>query len=219
MISLKNAKRVFRGDSFETTALNGIDMEIHDGEFVAVMGKSGSGKSTLLNIIGCMDKLTEGTYKLDDVDVCGLGAIKLDRLRKNKISFIFQNYELMEHYTIYENIELPLLAARMGSKQRKIKVAEVMERLSIPELAKKYPRQISGGEQQRTAIARALVSGNDYILADEPTGALDQENSSALMQIFQEIHKSGKTIIMVTHDKDIAACAGRIIKLSDGQIG
>lgn len=219
MIRLQNAKKVFGGDSFETVALNGIDMEIHSGEFAAVMGKSGSGKSTLLNIIGCMDRLTEGSYELDDVDVGSLGAIRLDKLRKNKISFIFQNYELMEYYTIYENIELPLLAARLRARQRRIKVAEIMERLSISALAKKYPRQISGGEQQRTAIARALVSGNDYILADEPTGALDEENSLALMQIFQEIHKSGKTIIMVTHDKDIASYADRIIKLSDGRTG
>lgn len=218
MISLKNARKVFRGADFETVALDGINLEIDKGEFVAVMGKSGSGKSTLLNIIGCMDKLTDGCYSLDDVDVCGLGMIKLDQIRKKKISFIFQNYELMDHYTIYENIELPLLAAKVSRKQRRIRIKEVMVRLGIEGLARKYPKQVSGGEQQRTAIARALVSGNDYILADEPTGALDQGNAEELMQILKEIHKSGKTILMVTHDKDIAAYADRIIELCDGRI-
>ena len=218
MIVLKDAKKLYKGDGFETLALDNVNLEINHGEFVAIMGKSGSGKSTILNIIGCMDRLTEGSYILDDTNVSSLGILKLDKLRKQKISFIFQNYELMEHYTIYENIELPLLANGVSSKERKAKVRSVMERLSIAELAKKYPKQISGGEQQRTAIARALVSGNDYILADEPTGALDQGNSYELMNIFKEIHKEGRTIIMVTHDKDIAVHAARIIEISDGKI-
>ncbi|MCM1288729.1 MAG: ABC transporter ATP-binding protein [Clostridium sp.] len=218
MIVLKNAMKSYKGDGCETTALNDVNLEINKGEFVAVMGKSGSGKSTLLNIIGCMDKLTEGSYHLDDVDVTGLGTLGLDKIRKEKVSFIFQNYELMEHYTVYENIEIPLLAAKLSKKQRKIKIKEIMDRLSISQLSKKFPKQISGGEQQRTAIARALVAGNDYMLADEPTGALDQENSTALMNIFKDIHKNGKTIIMVTHDKDIASYADRIIEICDGKI-
>ncbi len=218
MIVLKDADKLYKGDGFETKAMDHVNLEINNGEFVAVMGKSGSGKSTLLNVIGCMDRLTGGTYILDDTDVSDLGILKLDKLRKQKISFIFQNYELMDHYTIYENIELPLMANGIGSGQRKTKVQEVMERLSIAELKRKYPKQISGGEQQRTAIARALVSGNDYILADEPTGALDEENSGELMKIFKDIHKDGKTIIMVTHDKDIASYADRIIEIKDGKV-
>ncbi len=218
MISLKNAKKVYKGEGVETVALESVDLQINDGEFVAIMGKSGSGKSTLLNIIGCMDKLSDGEYRLDDVDVSALGNLKLDRIRKEKISFIFQNYELMDNYTVYENIELPLLAAKIKPKERKKKVADVMEQLGIDKLGKKYPRQISGGEQQRTAIARAIVSENDYILADEPTGALDEDNSRELMKIFKDIHSSKKTIIMVTHDKDIAAYADRVICISDGKI-
>lgn len=218
MISLKNATKIFKGDNFETTALKDADIEIEKGEFVAIMGKSGSGKSTLLNIIGCMDKLSSGSYFLDDINVSEMKSAKLDKLRKEKISFIFQNYELMDHYTIYENVEIPLLAAKVSAKQRKERIREVMSKLGIEKLAKKYPKQISGGEQQRTAIARALVSGNEYILADEPTGALDQDNSHELMKIFKEIHETGRTIIMVTHDKDVAQCADRIVEISDGRI-
>lgn len=220
MIRLVNAKKVYKGDAADATAiaLDGISMEIKNGEFVAVMGKSGSGKTTLLNVIGCLDKLTEGEYYLDDVDISSMGMFGLDRIRKEKISFIFQNYELMDNYTVYENVELPLLAHRVKSRERRKKVNAIMERLGILELGKKYPGQISGGEQQRTAIARALVADNEYILADEPTGALDEENSRELMNILKDIHGTGKTIIMVTHDKDIAGYADRIIEIADGRI-
>lgn len=218
MISLQNVKKIYKGDGYDTAALNGVDLEINKGEFVAIMGKSGSGKSTLLNIIGCMAKPTEGTYSLDGDIVSECGTLKLDKFRKNKISFIFQNYELIEQYSVYENIEVPLLAAREKPKNRKKQIMEAMEMLSITKLSKKYPRQISGGEQQRVAIARALVSGNDYILANESTGALDGENSNELMKIFKEMHKKGKTLIMVTHDNDIAAFADRIIHIVDGKI-
>lgn len=218
MISLQNVKKIYKGDGYETIALNGIDLEINKGEFVAIMGKSGSGKSTLLNIIGCMDRLSSGKYIIDEKDVSRVGTFTLDKIRKKKIGFIFQNYELIEQYTVYENIELPLLAARDGYKQRRAKIDAAMKLLSIADLQKKYPRQISGGEQQRTAIARALVSENEYLLADEPTGALDEENSLELMKLFKSIHESGKTIIMVTHDSDIASFADRIIHIVDGKI-
>ena len=218
MISLQNVKKIYKGDGYETIALNGIDLEINKGEFVAIMGKSGSGKSTLLNIIGCMDRLSSGKYIIDEKDVSKVGTFALDKIRKKKIGFIFQNYELIEQYTVYENIELPLLAARDGYKQRIEKIDAAMKLLSIADLQKKYPRQISGGEQQRTAIARALVSENEYLLADEPTGALDEENSLGLMKLFKSIHESGKTIIMVTHDSDIASFADRIIHIADGKI-
>lgn len=220
MIRLVNAKKVYKGDGTgaAAVALDGISMEIENGEFVAVMGKSGSGKTTLLNVLGCLDKLTEGKYYLDDVDISSLGMFRLDKVRKEKISFIFQNYELMDNYTVYENIELPLLAHKVSSRERRKKVNAIMEQLGIRELGKKYPGQISGGEQQRTAIARALVADNEYILADEPTGALDEENSRELMNILKDIHETGKTIIMVTHDKDIAEYADRIIEIADGRI-
>lgn len=218
MISLINAKKVYKGDGVDATALDNVTMEIKNGEFVAIMGKSGSGKTTLLNVIGCLDGLNDGEYYLDDVNVRELGMLKLDKLRKEKISFIFQNYELMENYTVYENIELPLLAHKVNSKERRKRVYAIMEQLGISGLGKKYPNQISGGEQQRTAIARALVVGTEYILADEPTGALDEENSRELMDILKSIHEDGKTIIMVTHDRDIAECADRIIEIADGKV-
>lgn len=217
MIKLENITKIYKASNVEKKALDGLSLIINDGEFVAIKGKSGSGKSTLLNIIGCMDTLSEGTYFLDDEDISIASVFKLDKIRKNKISFIFQSYELVEQYTVYENIEIPLLAAKVSPKLRKKKINAIMEQLGIGGLAKKYPKQISGGEQQRTAIARALVSNNQYILADEPTGALDQENSKELMKIFTEIHKMGKTIIIVTHDDDIAAYADRIVIIADGK--
>lgn len=218
MIKLENATKVFKGDSFETIALNDISLTIEEGEFVAVMGKSGSGKTTLLNIIGCMDNLSEGSYLLDDKDVSRYGSYKLDKMRKEKISFVFQSYALMQQYTVYENIELPLNARNIGYKEKKKRIRLVMEQLGITDLAKKYPRQISGGEQQRTAIARAIVADCNYILADEPTGALDGINSKELMDIFTSLNKEGKTIIMVTHDSEVASYAQRIINLEDGNI-
>lgn len=218
MISMRNVKKIYRGIDIEKIALDNVSVTINKGEFVAIMGKSGTGKSTLLNLIGCLDNISEGEYYLDDINVGTAGSLKLDKIRKNKISFIFQNYELLDNYTIYENIELPLLAKKINIKHRRKIIKDTMLRLGIYELSKKYPKQISGGEQQRTAIARALVAGNDYILADEPTGALDEETSIELMNIFKTIHKDKKTIIMVTHDKEIASFADRIIEIVDGKI-
>lgn len=213
MIELKDVTKVYKGDTYETYALNNLSLNIEDGEFVAIMGRSGSGKTTLLNIIGCMDSASQGTVIIDDIDISNASAHKLDVVRRNKISFIFQNYALMQQYSVYENIEVPLNARNIKGQKKKTAIKDIMNKLGISGLAKKYPNQISGGEQQRTAIARAFVSDTKYILADEPTGALDYENAIELMKLIKELHQAGKTIIMVTHDSQIASYADRIVEL------
>ena len=218
MIELQNISKVYKSINGKTDALTNVCLTIREGEFVCIMGKSGSGKTTLLNIIGCMDKANSGEYRLDDIDVVGLNANKFDKLRREKISFIFQKYELMGKYTVYENIELPMNAKRISGKQKKQRITDIMKRLGIYELRNKFPKQLSGGEQQRVAIERAYVSDNKYILADEPTGALDNKNTQEIMNIFEELRQEGKTIVLVTHDEEIAARGNRIIQLLDGRI-
>lgn len=218
MIKFENASKKYKGATYEVMALDDVSLTIEEGEFVAVMGKSGSGKSTLLNIMGCMDSLDSGDYYLDDTLVSNLRPHAFDNIRKEKVSFIFQKYELMSQYTVYENIELPLNSKRVKGSEKRKQIKEIMERLEISNLKGKFPSQLSGGEQQRVAIARAYVSDNKYILADEPTGALDEKNSKEIMNIFKGLNKEGKTIVVVTHDEDIAAYADRIIRLSDGRL-
>jgi putative ABC transport system ATP-binding protein len=218
MIELKNACKYYTGDTYETKALNKIDFKVVDGDFVAVQGKSGSGKSTLLNIIGCMDELTDGELIIDGVQAGKLGRLKLDKLRREKMSFVFQSYELMDNYTIFENIELPLNVQKIKKGEKKSRVIEIMDRLGIADLREKYPNQISGGEKQRVAIARAYVSDKKYVLADEPTGALDGENTSEIMKIFGQLNQEGKTIILVTHDDDVSNYAKRVVRLENGRI-
>ncbi|MDE6025576.1 MAG: ABC transporter ATP-binding protein [Lachnospiraceae bacterium] len=218
MIKLKNITKEYRGASYKTTALNQVTLDIKDGDFACVMGKSGSGKSTLLHIIGCMDMPSEGEYYLDDICVKDLSPYKLDRLRREKISFVFQGYELMSRYTVWENIELPLNAKRIRGKKKRTIIKDIMERLEITELKDKYPGQISGGEQQRVAIARAYVMDTPYIVADEPTGALDEANSDRILDLFESLHNEGKTIILVSHDMDVAQRGDYIINLQDGHI-
>lgn len=218
MIQLKNVTKVYEGSDYKTTALDAINLTVQEGDFLAIMGPSGSGKTTLLNIIGCMDSPTEGEYLLQEQDVSGYSSKELTEMRKNHISFVFQNFALMPDYTIYENIEVPLLAKNVKRKNRKAIIEEHMELLGINGLGSKMPSQVSGGQQQRAAIARALVAGNPVILADEPTGALDQKNSSELMEIFSKLNADGKTIILITHDSKVAEYANRVIYIEDGRI-
>lgn len=218
MIQLKNVTKIYEGSDYKTTALDQIDLTVNAGEFLAVMGPSGSGKTTLLNIIGCMDRPTEGRYLLENEDVSTYSSKKLTEIRKNHISFVFQNFALMPDYTIYENIEVPLLAKNSKRRKRRAIIEEQMELLGIRGLGSKLPSQISGGQQQRAAIARALAAGNPVILADEPTGALDQHNSRELMEIFCKLNADGKTIILITHDRAVAAYANRVIHIVDGRI-
>lgn len=218
MIVLENVTKIYEGTDYRTVALDDASLKINDGDFFAVMGPSGSGKTTFLNIIGCMDNPTSGKYYLNDEDVTSYTAAKLTEIRKNHVSFVFQNFALMPDYTIYENIEVPLLAKNIKKKERKLLMEEKMEQLGISGLGNKLPSQLSGGQQQRAAIARALVSGNPIILADEPTGALDQNTSHELMELFCELNEEGKTIILITHDTTVATYANRIVKIVDGKL-
>lgn len=220
LIELKNVSKEYKMDSGETgtIALNEVSLMIHKGEFIAIMGTSGSGKSTLLNIIGGMDDMTTGKYYFNGESIHNKNNRGIHLFRKKHISFVFQSFALMEHYTVFENVELPLRAKNVSKKQRKKIVMEQLQKLGIEELAEKMPRQLSGGQQQRCAIARALASGNDVILADEPTGALDSHNSREIMEILKELNKEGKTIIIVTHDENIAKETQRVIKIEDGKI-
>lgn len=218
MIKLVNVQKTYVGKGYETEALKGIDLSIEEGEFIAVMGESGSGKSTLLNILGGMDTLTSGEYFFQGREMQKQSLAQLQSIRKNHISFIFQHFALMDQYSVFENIELPLVAKNVKKKERKMRVEKIMEELHIGDLAKKLPAEISGGQQQRVALARAFVSENELILADEPTGALDQENSRMIMEILENKNKEGKTIVLVTHDEKVADYCKRIIKIQDGRI-
>lgn len=217
-IVMKNIIKKYGKDESECVALKGIDLNIKDGDFIAIMGASGSGKSTLLNIIGCIDGVTEGEYLLDGVKCQNKTFNQLSKIRNEKISFVFQNFALIKELTVLENILLPL---EYGDKKNKNKTdfMKYIDMLGIKDLKNKAVKKLSGGQQQRVAIARALVQGSDIILADEPTGALDDENSSIIMQILTDLNKKeNKTIIVVTHNPNIAAYCDRIITLKDGRI-
>lgn len=204
MIKLENVSKVYKTGDLEVMALSDVNLTIEDGQMLAIMGPSGSGKSTMLNILGLMDNVTSGDYYIDDVKINELKGNKKHDFRKNHISFVFQNFALMNRYNVFENIELPLLAGKVKKSERKKIVEHNMELVGIKELAKKYPHQLSGGQQQRCAIARALASGNDIILADEPTGALDQKTGQDIIDIFKKVNELGKTVIIVTHDSNVA---------------
>lgn len=219
MIRLVDVKKTYKNGEDTINAVDGITMDIADGEFVAIMGSSGSGKSTLLNIIGCMDEMTEGEYYLDETSVHGNKMKNLHKIRKNNISFVFQNFALMNHYSVFENVEIPLLASNIKKKDRKKIIEEKLKLLGIYELRNKVPTKISGGQQQRCAIARALVSDNNVILADEPTGALDKKTGEEIISLLKEINKKqGKTVIVVTHDEKVAKNADRVIVIEDGKV-
>ncbi len=218
MIKLIHIKKDYTEGGVVTNALKDINLEVKDGEFVAIMGASGSGKSTLLHILGGMDKLTEGEYFYNDEAVHDMSMGRLNIFRRDHVSFVFQNAALMKYYTVAENIEMPLLSMNVGKKERKKIIEEKMEAVGIAPLAKKLPIHISGGEQTRTAIARALAGDNELLLADEPTGALDQTTGKEIMEVFKKVHEMGKTIILITHDPNVAAYADRIIRIEDGKI-
>jgi putative ABC transport system ATP-binding protein len=218
MIKTNSLTKVFRTDEIETTALNNIDFKAGQGEFVAIMGPSGCGKSTLLNIIGLLDNPSNGQYYFMDQEVSAYRESQRTDLRKGNIGFIFQSFNLIDELTVYENVELPLLYLRMSSKERKIKVNEVLERMQMSHRKNHFPQQLSGGQQQRVAIARAVVTNPKLILADEPTGNLDSANGEEVLKLLEELNHEGTTIVMVTHSPGHAERAHRIVQLFDGHI-
>ena len=218
MIQLNDIKKIFRTEEVETFALNGVGLEVKEGEFVAIMDPSGCGKSTLLNILGLLDNPSEGTYRLNGRDVSTLKEDERTELRKGCIGFVFQSFNLIDELNVYENVELPLLYMGVASKERKQRVMDVLRRVNMSHRSKHFPNQLSGGQQQRAAIARAVISRPKLILADEPTGNLDSKNGLEVMNLLAKLHEEGTTIVMVTHSRHDAGFADRIVNLFDGQV-
>lgn len=216
MIKTVNLQKIFKTEEVQTLALNDVNIEVKEGEFVAIMGPSGCGKSTLLNILGLLDNPTSGEYYLNGTEVSKY--TERTNLRKGVIGFVFQSFNLIDELNVYENIELPLLYMGIPATERKRRVETAMERMAIMHRSKHFPQQLSGGQQQRVAIARAVVSNPKLILADEPTGNLDSKNGKEVMELLNELNKEGTTIVMVTHSQHDAGFAGRIINLFDGQV-
>lgn len=218
MITLTDLTKVYRTEEVETTAIHKLNLTVKQGEFVSIMGTSGCGKSTLLNIIGLLDAPNGGSYSFDGTEVAKFTEKQRASLRKANIGFVFQNFNLIDELSVYENIELPLIYNNVKSSERKQRVTEIMERVGIAHRAKHFPLQLSGGQQQRVAVARALVTNPKLILADEPTGNLDSKNGNEVMELLTELHASGATIIMVTHSSYDAKFSSRIVMMKDGEI-
>ena len=218
MLTMRDLSRIYRTDTVETTALDRIDLDIADGEFVAIMGPSGCGKSTLLNVIGMLDSPTSGSYVFDGKEVAGLPEGKLAEVRKKNIGFIFQSFNLVDELSVRENIELALLYHDVPAAERRRRVEEVMDKVGVAHRAKHRPSQLSGGQQQRVAVARALVGNPKLILADEPTGNLDTQHGEEVMKMLQTLNREGSTIIMVTHSAAHADYAGRVVNMLDGRV-
>ena len=220
VIEIRDLTKVYKMGEFEVRALDGVNLTVNQGEFVAIMGPSGSGKSTLMNIVGCLDRPTAGTYLLDDVDVSGLDRDERAVIRNAKIGFVFQSFNLLARTSAVENTELPLLYGEFGwsREQRRKAALEALHRVGLQGREQNQPSQLSGGQQQRVAIARALVTDPAIVLADEPTGNLDSRTSEEIMGIFQTLNDEGKTIVLITHEPDIAEHAKRIVHVRDGLI-
>ena len=218
MLKLHNMYKVYRTDEVETVALNGVNVEIDQGDFVAVMGPSGCGKSTLLNVIGLLDNPTDGDYFFFDENVAKYSEAQRSGIRKQNIGFIFQSFNLIDELSVAENIELALLYHKMPARERKQRVANVMERMGIAHRAKHMPGQLSGGQQQRVAVARAVVGNQPLILADEPTGNLDSAHGQEVMELLRSLNEEGTTIVMVTHSPAHADYARRTVNLFDGHV-
>lgn len=218
MIQIENLSKVFRTSEVETIALNHVNIEVKEGEFVAIMGPSGCGKSTLLNILGLLDNPTEGSYKLLGNEVANLKEKERTRLRKGVIGFVFQSFNLIDELNVFENVELPLTYLGIKASERKERVLEILKRMNLSHRAKHFPQQLSGGQQQRVAIARAVVTNPKLILADEPTGNLDSKNGAEVMNLLTELNKEGTSIVMVTHSQHDAGFAHRVIQLFDGSV-
>lgn len=218
MIKIQNLKKSFRTEEVETLAINDVSLEIHTGEFAAIMGPSGCGKSTLLNILGMLDSPSSGSYLFDGIEVSDLSEQQRTSLRKGNVGFVFQKFNLIDELTVFENIELPLIYLNVSKADRKLRVQETMERMKIAHRENHFPQQLSGGQQQRIAISRAVVTRPKLILADEPTGNLDSKNGIEVMKLLTELNQEGSTIIMVTHSDRDSHYAHKLINLFDGQL-
>lgn len=218
IIELKDVKKIYSLDTTKVEALRGVDLSIRNGEFISIMGASGSGKSTLLHLIGVLDRPTEGKIYLDGIDISKLKGDKLARLRGVKIGFVFQFFNLYPTLTAEENVALPMIIHEVDKKERDKRAAELLKKVGLGERLDHYPAQLSGGERQRVAIARALANDPSMILADEPTGNLDSKRGMEIMNLFVELNKEGKTIVMVTHETNIARYSKRVIHVKDGMI-
>jgi len=218
MIKTNNLRKVYTTDEVETTALNGIDLQIKEGDFCAIMGPSGCGKSTLLNILGLLDNPTEGTYQFLSYEVSNKSERERARLRKGNVGFVFQSFNLIDELTVFENVALPLLYLGIPEGERKEKAESAIDRMNMMHRRNHFPQQLSGGQQQRVAIARAVVANAKLILADEPTGNLDSDHGDEVMKLLSELNDQGTTIVMVTHSPHDAGYAERTINLFDGQI-
>lgn len=218
VVTLTGVKKLYKMGSETVAALNGVDLKIDQGEFVALMGPSGSGKSTLMNILGCLDRPTEGSYKLLSQEVSGLSDDELAAIRNKTIGFVFQNFNLLPKLTSLENVALPAVYAGLKNSQRLEMAQEALEKVSLADRAEHLPSELSGGQRQRVAIARAIAMKPSIIMADEPTGNLDTKSTGEIMNIFRDLHASGSTIILVTHEPDIAQAADRQILVKDGKI-
>ncbi|MFA8435098.1 MAG: ABC transporter ATP-binding protein [Marinifilaceae bacterium] len=218
MIKIENLSKIFQTEEVETTALNNINLEIKEGEFVAIMGPSGCGKSTLLNILGLLDSPTHGKYYFNKQEVGNQKESQRNNIRKGNINFVFQSFNLIDELNVYKNVELPLNYLRIKPSEKKHRVLEVLDRMKIGHRKQHYPQQLSGGQQQRVAIARAVAANPKLLLADEPTGNLDSKNGLEVMNLLTELNSEGTTIIMVTHSERDAEFAHRVIRLFDGQV-
>ena len=218
IIKMENLGKIYSTGKIEVEALKKVDLNMEKGEFVSIMGPSGSGKSTLMNIVGCLDRATTGYYELDNVNISRLDDIELAKIRNIKIGFVFQSFNLLPRITALQNVELPMIYAGVGKKERRRKAIEALERVSLVDRMSHKPNELSGGQKQRVAIARALVNNPAIILADEPTGNLDSVSGEDIMAVFQELNREGVTIILVTHEPEIAQHTRRIVKFRDGML-
>jgi putative ABC transport system ATP-binding protein len=218
LISIASLRKIYRMGEVEVRALDGVDLEVEAGEYVAIMGPSGSGKSTLMNLIGCLDTPTSGEYILNDQRVSDLDDVELANIRNHEIGFVFQTFNLLSRATALSNVELPLIYARVPVRERHRRAREALDKVGLADRAKHHPNELSGGQRQRVAVARALVNQPSILLADEPTGNLDSRTSAEIMELFDDLNGAGNTMVVVTHEEDIAARAHRVVRLFDGRI-
>ena len=218
IIRMSGIRKVYDTGKVKVEALKGIDLDIHRGEFVAIVGPSGSGKSTLMNLVGCLDTPTEGEYEIGGDNVAGVTRDELAEIRNRRVGFVFQNFNLLPHISAQENVELPMLFGGIAPKERKRRATELLTRVGLGDRLDHKPTELSGGQMQRVAIARALAMDPDIVLADEPTGNLDTSSGTDVMGLFQELWKSGRTLVIITHDPALAKRASRIVEIRDGRI-